>query len=57
MKTMMTMEMWNELEPILAKLGAGYKVIYDNHNGTPEMVIQMDSIGVMRYDVSDKEEN
>lgn len=57
MKIMMTMEMWNELEPILAKLGAGYKVIYDNHHGTPEMVIQMDSIGVMRYDVSDKEEN
>ena len=57
MKTMMTIEMWDELEPVLAKLGAGYKVIYDNHHGIPEMVIQMDSIGVMRYDVSDKEEN
>lgn len=47
MKTRMTMDMWKELEPVLAKLGAGYKVDFDNHNGIPEMVIHMDTIGIM----------
>jgi hypothetical protein len=48
MKTRMTVEMWHELEVVMAKLGAGYKVDFDSHNGIPEMVIHVDTIGVMR---------
>lgn len=47
MKTRMNMEMWRELEQKLLQLGAGYKVDVDNHHGIPEMVIHIDTIGVM----------
>ena len=57
MKTEMTVKMWRELEAVMAKLGAGYKVGFDNHNGIPEMIIHVDTIGVMLPDVSNKEEN
>lgn len=50
MKTRMTMEMWTQLEPVLAKLNAGYKVDFDNHNGIPEMLIHVDTISIMRRD-------
>ena len=48
MKTRMTMDMWKELELVLAKLNAGYKVEFDNHHGIPEMLIYVDTIGIMR---------
>ena len=54
MKTMMTLEMWKELEPVLAKLNAGYKVDFDNHNGIDEMVVHIDTIGIMRQEVPDE---
>lgn len=54
MKTMMTLEMWNELEPVLAKLNAGYKIDFDNHNGIAEMLIHIDSIGVMRRELQNE---
>lgn len=47
MKTRMNEKMWRQLEEVLHKLGAGYKVDVDNHLGTPEMVIHIDTIGVM----------
>lgn len=47
MKTHMNEEMWRRLEELLHTLGAGYKVDVDNHNGIPEMVIHIDTIGVM----------
>ncbi len=53
MKTIMTLEMWKEVEAVLAKNGAGYKVDYDNHNGIPEMVIHIDTIGVLRREVTE----
>ena len=53
MKTMMTMEMWRELEPVLAKLNVGYKVEFDNHNDIDEMLIYIDPIGVMRPDTDE----
>lgn len=51
MKTMMTLDMWQEIEPVLARNGVGYKVIFDNHNGIEEMVINIDTIGLMRRDL------
>jgi hypothetical protein len=48
MKVMMTVDMWKEVEAVLAKNGAGYKVDFDNHHGIPEMLISIDTIGVMR---------
>lgn len=47
MKTLMNEKMWRELEKTLIQLGAGYKVDIDNHHGIPEMVIHIDTIGVM----------
>lgn len=47
MKTRMNEKMWRQLEEVLHKLGAGYKVDIDNHLGIPEMVIHIDTIGVM----------
>ena len=47
MKTRMTLEMWHELEPVLAKLNAGYKVDFDNHLDANEMIIHIDTIGVL----------
>jgi hypothetical protein len=47
MKTKMNMKMWRELEQKLIELGAGYKVDVDDHLGIPEMVIHIDTIGVL----------
>ena len=54
MKTMITLEMWSELEPVLARLNAGYKVDFDNHNGIAEMLIHIDTIGIMRRELPDE---
>lgn len=55
MKTRMTMDMWKELEPVLAKFNAGYKVEFDNHHGIPEMLIYVDTIGIMRPEDEEQE--
>lgn len=47
MKARMSVKMWRELEQKLIQLGAGYKVDVDNHLGIPEMVIHIDTIGVL----------
>ena len=51
MKATILIEDWLDLEAILAKLQIGYKVIYDNHNGTPEMLINLDTISVYRREL------
>lgn len=55
MKTRMTMEMWKEVEAVLAKNDAGYKVDFDNHNGIPEMLIHVDTISIMRRGEKEQE--
>lgn len=47
MKTRMNEEMWRRLEELLLRLNAGYKVDVDNHHSIPEMIIHIDTIGVM----------
>ena len=39
--------MWRQLEKLLHRLGAGYKVDVDNHYSILEMIIHIDTIGVM----------
>lgn len=51
MKTMINMPMWQELEEVLTKLNVGYKVNFDNHHGIAEMLISVDTIGIMRREV------
>ena len=53
MKTHVTEEMWHQLERLLHRLGAGYKVDVDNHHGIPELVIHIDTIGVMLPDLKE----
>ena len=55
MKARMSVKMWRELEQKLLELGAGYKVDVDNHLGTPEMVIHIDTIGVMLPELKEEE--
>ena len=47
MKICLNEDMWYQLEEALHKLGVGYKVDVDNHHGIPEMIIHIDTIGVM----------
>lgn len=50
-KAMITPEMWEELNQILAKLKIGYTVSFDSHGAHHrEMLIAMNPIGVQYYD-------
>ena len=55
-KIQITFAAWRELEPILMKHRIGYSVIFDDHNGTAEMVIDIQQIGVYRWE-ENKPEN
>ena len=55
MKDMINLEMWNKLETVLTKLNVGYKVDFDNHNGFNEMIINIDTFGIMRDDVDNED--
>lgn len=56
MKSAITLEMWKELESVLAKNNVGYNVVFDNHHGSNEMIIDIRTISVMRTDIQDAEE-
>jgi hypothetical protein len=49
MKTRITFDDWKSLEPILMQYRIGYKVIFDDHHGTAEMIIDIDTINIMRW--------
>ncbi len=40
---------WLKLEETLKDLRVGYSVIFDDHNGTAEMIIDVQQIGVYRW--------
>lgn len=50
-KTLISFQAWQELEPVLMKHRIGYEVIFDDHNGTAEMLIDIQNLGVYRYEV------
>ena len=53
MKSRMTYEDWKKLEEVLMQVRAGYDVVFDDHNGFAEMVIDVHVIGVMREENRD----
>lgn len=50
-KTQISFQAWQELEPVLMRHRIGYEVIFDDHNGTAEMLIDIQNLGVYRYEV------
>lgn len=54
-KTFMTYANWNKLEEILKDLGVGYQVTFDDHNGTAEMIIEVQRMSVYRWLEGEKE--
>ena len=49
-KTQISFQSWKELEPILMKYRIGYEVQFDDHNGTAEMLIAVQPVGVYRWE-------
>ena len=49
-KTQISFDAWKELEPVLMRHRIGYEVQFDDHNGTAEMLIAVQPIGVYRWE-------
>lgn len=49
-KVLITFDQWKELEPVLMKHRIGYEVQFDDHNGTAEMLINIQDISVYRLE-------
>ena len=49
-KVLITFDEWQDLEPVLMKHRIGYEVIFDDHNGTAEMLIHIQNLGVYRWE-------
>lgn len=49
-KTLISYTDWQKLEKALMDARVGYEVIFDDHNGIAEMVIDVQQIGVYRYE-------
>lgn len=50
MKTMISYSNWPSLEELLMRLRVGYQVKFDDHHGVAEMLIDIDTIGIMRWE-------
>ena len=49
-KTTISYADWKKLEKALMDARIGYEVIFDDHNGTAEMIIDIQQIGVYRWE-------
>ena len=49
-KILISFAAWQELEPVLMKHRIGYEVQFDDHNGTAEMLIHIQNLGVYRWE-------
>ena len=49
-KTLISYADWQKLEKALMDARVGYKVIFDDHHGVAEMLIDVQNIGVMRWE-------
>ena len=49
-KTQISFDAWKELEPVLMRHRIGYEVQFDDHNGTAEMLIAVQQVGVYRWE-------
>lgn len=51
-KTLISYADWQKLEKALMNARVGYEVIFDDHHGVAEMLIDIQNIGVMRWEDS-----
>ena len=49
-KTLISYADWQKLEKALMDARVGYEVIFDDHNGTAEMIIDVQQMDVYRYE-------
>ena len=49
-KTLISYADWQKLDKALMDARIGYEVIFDDHNGIAEMIIDVQQIGVYRYE-------
>jgi hypothetical protein len=49
-KTLISYADWQKLEKALMDARVGYEVIFDDHNGTAEMLIDVQQMGVYRWE-------
>ncbi len=49
-KTLISYADWQKLEKALMDARVGYEVIFDDHNGTAEMIIDVQQMGVYRWE-------
>lgn len=49
-KTLISCADWKNLEKALMDARVGYEVIFDDHNGIAEMIIDIQQIGVYRHE-------
>ena len=49
-KTLISYADWQKLEKALMDARVGYEVVFDDHNGTAEMIIDVQRMGVYRYE-------
>ena len=49
-KTQISFDAWKELEHVLMRHRIGYEIKFDDHNGTAEMLIAVQPIGVYRWE-------
>ena len=58
MKNVISYAEWLHLEEMLMQFNVGYQVLFDNHNGAVEMIIEPNKISVYRWEGmnSDNEE-
>ena len=47
-KTLISYADWQKLEKALMDVRVGYEVIFDDHNGTAEMIIDVQQISMYR---------
>ena len=49
-KTQISFDAWKELERVLMRHRIGYEIQFNDHNGTAEMLIAVQPIGVYRWE-------
>ena len=54
MKTIISYSDWPSLEELLMRLRVGYQVQFDDHHGVAEMLININTIGIMRWEDGDE---
>lgn len=50
MKIMISYADWQKLEKALMDVRVGYQVQFDDHHGVAEMLIDINTIGIMRWE-------